>query len=227
LTLCAEMTQNVKKSISRGNSTMKKNFYLLGLFVLCLFMADGVRGQVAPDSRKELNDLRQKSYQMRTVKSYRATITTEVFDEKGATLKPKYTRVSESVPPDRYRSTTTFVKDGAPQKQEAIFIGEKIYVRENGGAWKLEESKQTERVAISFTSAVKLVEETTLNGQPVRVYEEKGDSYSNGDFVSKYWFTIEGELLKSDQEIKKSNETSRTVTIYEYDANIKIEAPIK
>ncbi|HEY0458508.1 MAG TPA: hypothetical protein VGC97_05100 [Pyrinomonadaceae bacterium] len=206
---------------------MKKNFYLLGLFVLCLFMADGVHGQATPDSQKELNDLRQKSYQMRAVKSYRRTMTTEVLDEKGATLKPKTTTVGESVPPDRHRYTTTFIKDGAPQKRETIFIGKNIYVRENGGAWKLEESKQTESLAISVSSAVILVEETTLNGQPVRVYEEKGNSYSNGDFVSKYWFTTEGELLKSEVESRKPNETSRTVTIYEYDANIKIEAPIK
>lgn len=210
---------------------MKRNFKILALFVICLCAIQGIFGQRSADS-KELRELQTKAQELRRIKSYRITTTTEVFDETGTTLKYKYQSVSESIPPDRYRYEMTYISDGLTKKSEVITIGEKRYVRKDDEAWKLDESEPEYGVGVGNSSNVKLVEETTFNGQRVKIYQETTRSYSDAyerSSIIKYWFNTDGELLKTEDESKdeKTKNISRSVAIYQYDPNIKIEAPIK
>jgi hypothetical protein len=211
---------------------MKHNFKLLALLAIGLCGMQTVFGQNNAAASKELRDLQIKAQNLRAVRSSRTKTTTEVFDEKGTTLKYKYESVSESVPPDSRRFTSTAVIDGKSKKTEIIQIGEKTFIKIDDGKWKLDEPEERYGIAVGVLLSVRLLEETTLNGQPVKIYEEKGSSSSdagNRGWTRKYWFTAEGELLKTESEEThgKTNEIARSVTVFEYDADIKIEAPIK
>jgi hypothetical protein len=211
---------------------MKHNFKITALLIIVLCVFQNAFGQSNADASGELQDLQLKAQKLRAVKSYRTKTTIETFDAKGTTLKYKNESVSETLPPDRRRYTSTAVIDGKTRKTEMISIGEKNYLRIDGGAWKLDDSEPRYGLAAAYRSGVKIIEETTLNGQPVKVFEEKGGTSSDeGDksYTKKYWLTAEGELLKTESEevFDKTNEIRRSVTVYEYDPNIKIEAPIK
>ena len=129
-----------------------------------------------------------------------------MFDEKGATRKAKYVSIREIVPSDRSYYSSTIESDGVTAKVELIEIGEKSYIKKDGGKWEEYNSEPAKNMAgIGFTSSVKVIEETIFNGQPVKVYMEEGvTSSGEGDFntTTKYWFTSEGELLKTEAERK-------------------------
>jgi hypothetical protein len=240
----------VKKRIIFENyfteiSQMKRKFYVFMLLSIFFGAFQNGYGQTVSSSdavRQESGDTRREFFRLwnnlgglRANKSYRIKETTEVYDEKGATLKAKYIFIREDMPPESRYIIATSELSGVTKKREFIGIGDKSYSRKEGGKWeKYLPNGESIRYAIGDgpVKNVKILEETTFNNQPVKVYYvESSDSIYDKEpkLKTKYWFTSEGELLKTEEEINnfKANEIARRITLYEYDPNIKIEAPIK
>jgi hypothetical protein len=212
---------------------MKKIFYTCAVLVIWLGALTTVFSQNKTDAFKEFRELENKSQALIESKSIRTKTTTEIYAADGKTLKQKIVTILEEMPPDRERYTSTSEAGGVTEKYETIDIGDKTYVRLNNGKWKTLEPEDLERITgVGNSFGTRVVEEITINGQSVRVFETRSTSYFGDEerrAVTRYWFTAEGELFKTEAEEKdlKTNEISRIVTVYEYDPNIRIEAPIK
>lgn len=218
---------------------MKKNFILLALLLVGLSAGQNVFGQLGASSAgsfRKFDEMKDKARTLRTGKSYRVKTTTEVFaDEKSTTPKGKSVATVEHLGIDRKYFSIVNEALGKTSKVEFIVIGEKEYIREDGKQWKKYTPKTEGRVSMSGignSNGGKLLEKTTLNGKNVTVYEEETNSYSDDyeeNSVTRYWFDDGGELLKTEARNTdlKTKEVTKIITIYEYDPNIKIEAPIK
>jgi len=83
----------------------------------------------------------------------------------------------------------------------------------------------------------KVFEEIDLNGKTVNLYERveklnicgaEGDDRKE-IWTKRYWITDDALLLRTefDNENIKTKSITRSTTVYEYNPNIKIEAPVK
>lgn len=210
---------------------MKYKIFGLILFsVFTMKFAANVFGQEPIDRAKEFRELQNKSQAILSSKSYRVTTTTEVFADKGASSKVKYISISESVPPDRRRYIFTLDKETT--KSEVISIGEDVFIKDEKGKWKIDDTKSETYTGVGSSLPAKFIEKTSFAGQVVNIFEEQSRSFSEkgGDqeATTRYWFNSEGQLLKTESEKTdlKSKQVSHSVSLYEYDLNIKIEAPI-
>jgi len=216
---------------------MKKHFRLLTLLIICLCALHNVFGQTSVNNFKEFGEMKDKAQRLRDSKSYRTKTTTEKYAADGTTLKEKIVSTDEFAMPDRRFSSTTIESGGKTAKFEFIEIGEKVFVKEDNGKWRIPRpepiTEPTEpTTGLGNTTGGKFIEQTTFNGQTVKVYEENTNTYFGDDgrsTTTRFWFNEAGELLKTEAKERnlKTDEISRIVTIYEYDPNIKIEAPIK
>lgn len=208
-----------------------KNILKLCALSIIIFAAAGIlSAQETADVSKEFNAIQTKSYELKRGKSYRSSTNTETFDNKGAILMSKVVSVYEVLPPDRSFYSSTYEMDSVTKKFETIQIGEKRFVRSEDGKWKIDDSKATYGVGSEGRESVKFVGKTTFINQMVNVYEVKGSKYSSGEgdsqFTAKYWFNEAGFLLKEESENIFTDKIVRRVSMYEYDANIKIEEPV-
>ena len=188
---------------------------------------------------KEFESMYRNSLQFLKDRSYRSTL----VSARGSS---KYTSINEFVLPDRRRSIfITTNSSGTEVKTETIRIGDSVWTRTNDGPWK-DISGQGGGYGSgsgSGTSAKlveRLIEYKVISGESVG--GEVADHYRHtttlkftgerGDFQSIWtrsnWFSADGRLLKSenttvDGDSKVSYGSSTT---YEYDPNIRIEAPI-
>ncbi len=143
---------------------------------------------------------------------------------------------------DHYRSLRTSVKsDGGKIESEEIRIGGFLYTRETPVGWSVSElSKQGYGTGTGTGSggAMRLpavqysVEPVFLGSWPAELFEEikiTDDDNAIQFTETRYWIGSDGSLLQEEivegslfpRVVKK-----RTVRTYEYDPNIKIEAPI-
>jgi hypothetical protein len=150
------------------------------------------------------------------------------------------TYVSEYLLPDRKRYYSQKVEDGKVTEFEQITIDHWEYTRTDGGAWKKVDLRgqaggtgygsgsgsagmscrqfSVENVIISGVSA-KLFEslDVTSLGQELSFHE------------SKHWIGEDGTPHRTEQfkgRLHPRVETFREITTYDYNPNIKIEAPI-
>lgn len=179
--------------------------------------------------------LRRATQQQLKQKSYRATQTTVnlASDEK-------ITSSVEYLAPDRYR-----VIQNVPgrQKREIILVGNKGYIREGNGEWQqapfdigaLVKAFRDPAALNQLLKGVKngkQVGQERVNGVQTRVYtyDSTFDNPSGEDIRSKNRIWIgakDGLPYKSESEGEFANVKSKTTSIYDYKAEIKIEAPIK
>lgn len=199
---------------------------LLGSFGIYAQVTAGSSGE--KDVYKEFSVLQRKSWEIQRNNAYRET--REAVSEDKSAPASKETRISEFVPPDRRRYSTSVESNGKTVTYESIIIGEQIFSRENGGKWSVKTLEM--RSGSGFGSSnVKFIEKTTLGGRAVSVYEEdwSRSMTGNGDASGKttFWFTEDGYLLKSVEKRKAEPGKAATTetSVYEYDPNIKIEAP--
>lgn len=148
-------------------------------------------------------------------------IKTSVFGDKNFTTEVEY------VSPDRFR-----IKSGPGL--ERIIIGKDVYMF-LGDSWAklpgydgqlpdIREAFRNERT--KFFSDVRFIGDETVNGTSALVYEykNKGEG-SPADNDSKIWVSKEDGLPLKIESRYKSGSVKATVVEYEYDPNIKIEAP--
>lgn len=152
--------------------------------------------------------------------------------------------VAEFLPAVGYRSTYEFTSQSLNVKKETIRIANKTYTREGSGEWtetvpavaaKPENTTKTVDVRIEY----KFLGNEKLDSQNANVYEKieksklvdlKNNRESDSITKTKHWFGEDGRLLKTEsrREIRSENSVGNfdSITIYEVDANIKIEAPV-
>jgi hypothetical protein len=156
------------------------------------------------------------------------------------------TMTAEIVAPDRMRMTAEMDMPGrGTRKNETIIIGKETYVKAGDGPWQknpmgmgdliaqFRDSKAID--AIAEKAQVKYLGTDSLSGAPMLVYQfTMKDLLGPGkDGVSKIWIGATDSLqhqVESESDVDPLNtgkmiHTKITSTFYDYDADIKIEAP--
>jgi hypothetical protein len=170
-------------------------------------------------------------------KSYRAHVTTSTAD--GMTNK----MLIEYVAPDRYRMTGEGQGGGAGKgfKMEYVIVGGATYIKTPNGGWVkspvdasgiikgFRDPKMLDELA--KTADVKLVGADTLDGAPMLVYQYTQNNPMGMQLKStaKTWLSVaDGLPRKTETEGEYNGTKTRTlVTMSDYNADIKIDAPMK
>lgn len=133
--------------------------------------------------------------------------------------------------PDRY-----WIRNSISNlKNEVIAIGNDSYTRTNEGKWtkmpagqSLPVADMREKMTGAAVASMKDFEaagEETVNGKETFVYKFK-NSYG-GESASKMWISADTGLpLKVETEGNYSGNNIQMIITYEYDKEVKIEAPV-
>ena len=175
-------------------------------------------------------------------KTYRSRIVTTSSSGSDRTM------TAEVVAPDRMRITMQMDMPGrATVKSERIIVGKESYVKTGDAPWQkdpfgmgdllsqLHDPKLIE--AIEQRAEVKYLGTDTLDGAPMLTYQYTiKDLLGPGkDGVSKIWIgatdNLQHQLVtESDVDPLKTGKmihSKVTVTFYDYNADIKIDSPVK
>jgi hypothetical protein len=192
---------------------------------------------------KEFKEIQAKATERLRDKIYRLTKTEERFSERGAKPQSVKINILETVPPNKRRELEEIKSPTENSKTERIWDGKNLYKRENDGEWEKYSGGgggSGDFASGKITTTYKFIEKTTLNNQIVNVYEVETNRIANKfsptsryevHYVEKtrYWINEDGYFLNitKESEIAGSKSLKREIEIYEYDPNIKIEAPVK
>jgi len=176
-------------------------------------------------------------------KTYRLTETIEYFPDRDANVEGITTKILEIVVPDKKREVEEIKSPTKNSRLERIWDGKNLYEKQNDGEWKKYGGGSSVGGSITSgqtTTTYRFVGKESLNNRTADVYESESLRVANKmtrtsqyrvEYVTKtkYWISEDGLLLKmiKESEVVGSKALSRETAIYEYDSNIKIEAPIK
>ena len=142
----------------------------------------------------------------------------------------------EAVSDERQRIVSVEKVGTTTSKLETIEIGLDVYKRVNDGAWRKEEWKYnhgvTEERSELLGCSETAVESTVFRNQNARIFETFQIGTEGGALTytqERFWIDGNGNLLKQETIYGLLNPRSiisRRELIYEYNVNIKIEAPI-
>ncbi len=192
----------------------------------------------------EFKELLAKTSENLKGRNYRLTETTDYFPDRSANVESVTTKILEIVMPDKKREVEEIKSPTKNSRSETIWDGKNLYEKQNDGEWKTYSGSGSgsggDFTSGRITTTYKFNGRETLNDRPAFVYESESRRVANKmtrtsqyrvEYVTKtkYWISENSLLLKSvkESEIVGSNALSRETAIYEYDSNIKIEAPIK
>ncbi len=167
-------------------------------------------------------------------RAYRSVSTVETFNAKDQPAIFKSITTTISAPPDSEHVITQIEDQSGVHRTERIKIGAKYYYKKDDDAWK-EKSGEDGNSANRFS----------ISGMPDesqrKISVEHKDKADDLDaelyiittqddgviYIQKYWFNSNNLLVREESESFRKNSESllRTTTTYEYDPNIKIEAP--
>ncbi|MFL6227229.1 MAG: hypothetical protein ACJ741_00455 [Pyrinomonadaceae bacterium] len=168
-------------------------------------------------------------------KSYRANITNTL--SSGATN----TVLVEYAAPDRYHMSTHAPAGGRDTSLEYIIVGKDTFVRMNGGEWKKLPLDMSQMITafrdpklideVAKASDMKFVGTDTLNGAPMLVYEYTLDNALGMKMKShaKTWVAAADGLPRKSESDGEFNgvKTKTSMTVSDYNTDIKIEPPVK
>ena len=187
--------------------------------------ASGQPFKPSSDAAKDLGDALRK---LSNAFPYRLTETTTT-SAGGQAVGQQTTRVVDFAAADRFHVK---LSSGEEEDLELITIGEKNYSKENG-KWSEEtaNSNRPKKVDLekSLADAIKnatLVGPETINGVECFAYNYtiQVDSVTG---KGKTWVRAsDGLPLQSDSEFKNGNVESKSHVSYEYNADVKVEAPM-
>lgn len=217
---------------------MKKILQTIIIFSILAINTALVFGQGRTLNKEEYNKITQKAFGDLQGKPYRGIFTSEFFDDRNSSPTETTKSISEFVPPDRYHWTI----ESKNLKRETIIIGSKKYYRLNNGEWTDKEEMLTQLssgnssgIPRDSSEVYKVFEDVKLNGKKINLYEKitKLTNFSTENkgttkiWTSKIWISKDGIILKLQDEYETIGKKSlqRSITVYEYDPNIKIEAP--
>lgn len=229
-----------------GNYGFIKKLNAAAIVLLTLCATLGVAAQESAFKEEELKVLIENAAEKLDGKTYRLKTTSVNYQDGNST--PVYTgkTISEFIPPERERIVTETQTAEGIKRYESIRIGEKKFVRYNNGEWQEPDGTETgTKYGTGVGSLSAKVETTTerrfrkgeiVNNQTADFYETVTTTkfiYPAKTYTSvrrtAYWFDVNGQFVKSENEYQDDMDTksiSRITREYEYDANIKIEAPL-
>lgn len=217
--------------------------YVSAVFLLGLLLG-GLTVAAAQEEREitaqEFKDLEIRGYQKLKGRTYRMTMLNETFTDRDLSPEIINTMMSETVQPDRRRFVSEIKSPTINSKVETVWLDGKGYKRKNDGPWE-ETSPGSGVGSASGTPIIrKLTRETyrfvgksALNNQTAGLYESirhHSNSSTGQETISttKFWISEDGLLLKTLSEFETVGNKSlmRMQIVYDYDPNIKIEAPV-
>ncbi|HEX8422207.1 MAG TPA: hypothetical protein VF634_02285 [Pyrinomonadaceae bacterium] len=168
-------------------------------------------------------------------KSYRARVTSSLSDGTSNAM------VIEYVAPDRYRMVNDSQSGGQNFKQEFVIVGGATYIKAPNRGW-VKSPVDASQIVKAFrdpkmldeltkTADVKFVGPDTLDGAPMLVYQytQNNPMGMNLKNTAKTWLSVaDGLPRKTESEGEFNGQKTKTlVTISDYNADIKIESPVK
>ncbi len=197
----------------------------------------GSSAAVLSASDKPLDALTKAMHAQLDAKSFRAHMTSSHSDGKTSKMLVEY------VAPDRYRMVNEG-QDGDAGKGfnvEYIIVGGATYMKIGNGNWAkspvdagaivkgFRDPKMLEELAKK--TDIKFLGAETLDGTPMLVYQYEQDNPLGMQVktTSKSWLSVaDGRLRQTESEGEFKGVKSKTlVTITDYNADIRIESPLK
>jgi hypothetical protein len=180
-------------------------------------------------SRLHLNALAEMSK-----RAYRAVSEVDTFSDKDQPAIFKSITTTISAPPDSEHVITRIEDASGVHRTENIRVGEKSFYRENDDGWKEKSDKDGNSV-----NRFRVLGRVDESQRKISVeHKDKADdldaelyiitTQEDGiTYIQKYWFNSDKLLVRQESESFRNNSKSllRTTTTYEYDPNIKVEAP--
>ena len=191
----------------------------------------------------KFKELLAKATEILKGKTYRLTETIEYFPDRDANSESVTTKILEILQPDKRREVEKIKSPTKNSRLERIWDGKNLYEKQDDGEWKKYSGgggMSSDFTSGRTTTIYKFVGKETLNNRTVDLYESESRRVANKmtqtsqyrvEYVTKtkYWISEDSLLLKTvkESEVVGLKALSRETAIYEYDSNIKIEAPIK
>jgi hypothetical protein len=195
----------------------------------------GGGARVISENDKPLDVMTKAMRAQLDAKSYRAHVTSSLSDGSSNAM------VIEYVAPDRYRMVNDAQTGGKNFKQEFIIVGGATYIKAPNGGW-VKSPVDASGIVKAFrdpkmldeltkTADVKFVGPDTLDGAPMLVYQYTQNNPMGMKLKStaKTWLSVaDGLPRKTESEGEFNGQKTKTlVRITDYNADIKIESPVK
>lgn len=231
---------------------MKKiGFIKFFVLLICLVNLNAFGQQKRDISEREFSDAYRKASEKTRTFAVRLVSKSKRYRDGKAQSTENFT--SESIPPNKNHTVTEIKLFDADKAffVERILIGNNEYKRENGGDWTRRNFNEVGKTPNPIISEAEengakyyLTENVQFGNQTANLYElsveEKitipaRSAHSTARELLSYrkekrWISRDGRLLKMELEDESGDSpksVSRRIWTYEYDPNIKIEAPIK
>ncbi len=223
---------------------MKKSFYIIFLFGLIFGSLLKVCAQEKIVSEQEVETLKKNAHERLKNKTYRVTMTSEGYENINDPIKTRFIKeITEYLPPDHYYRFYERKGKQSITREETISVGQTKYYRQNNEDWKKllpvtnSAGNGPGGVPINNEKTIeyKYLGKETVKNQNADLYIVKTTrKYNEPNYKSttviteKFWFDKGGFFIKRESETKRNNEkvASHIIWEYEYDLDIKIEAPI-
>lgn len=191
--------------------------------------------------------IKNKAFVVFESTSYRQIRTVEAREDSGSPWKPYSIATEEYIRPDRMHTWLMMLILGHHDTTEVIIIGNHLYSKASQDQpWRVQGTSPLPRLIYPKKdlnppgSVVEYKQLSTeiFSGRRTTVvqktsYSQKKVNGANVDasITEKYWFSEKGRILKMEWLTLNMPERPfkffRTTTFFEYDPNIKIDAPIK
>jgi hypothetical protein len=228
-----------------GNYGFVKKLNAAAIVVLVLCAALNVAAQESAFKDEDLKALIKNAAEKLDGKTYRLKTTSVNYRNGNST--PAFTEktISEFIPPERERIITETQTPEGVKRYESIRIGEKRFIRYDNGEWQEmggtgmgsgNGSGGGTSAKVETTIERRFRKGEIINNQTADFYETVTTTkfiYPEKTYTTVWktanWFDVNGLFVKSENEYQSDHYTKtifRTTREYEYDANIKIEAPL-
>ncbi len=235
---------------------MKQKFFSLIIFLtVLLFSFAVISAQEKVITETDFDKIVADADKNIDGKTYRLTETEKYFPDKNGEAESTKINLTEFVLPDKRRTVRDVASIAEFGRYETIWDGKTYYTRKNFEDWQSYRGggEGSSVGSGDFTSGKiskihKYLGTTEIDKQKVKLYSEekmriankltRNSTYQVYYYENtKYWISENGLLLKiyiesgvekviTPEGAKESKAVTRKTSVYEYDPNIKIEAPI-
>jgi hypothetical protein len=221
---------------------MAKLNNLFHVLICLIALSFTVVGQAHDLTEQQFNEIKALAEGKLSGRTYRLTETTETFPVRDGAVESVRVHITEIVPPNERREVDDLKSPERTERTERIWDGKFLYERRDNGAWSKYDgggSGSSDFTSGRVTMNYRLIEKTKINNDLVTIYEvekhRRANKYTRDGLIefhyidkTKYWIGSDGSFIKAVQEseVVGGKWLVRGTSIYEYDPNIKIEAPI-
>jgi hypothetical protein len=212
---------------------------ILALISVTLMLTDSAVAQKKAITRSEYSKAVYSQLSWGLGKRIHRIETLEESFENGVVVKSQ-TTIYEGLPPDRSRYYTKTIANGKVTEFERITIDYMLYTRKDGGAWTKIDLRQQggtgsgsgSGASGSIACSQYSVENTFLEGIATKLFEsvQVTEEASELKFEEeRNWLDEEGLTRRIEQvrgKLYPRVEQNRRIVTYDYNPDLKIEAPI-